>query len=89
LEFGNAIDKVDVLLLADAGYAPSNPPELIENVNPELTVLSVSAGDPNGLPSQDVLDALDGYSLLRTDHSGWIQVITDGEKMRVETERGQ
>jgi len=89
LEFGNAIDKVDVLLLADAGYAPSNPPELIENVNPELTVLSVSAGDPNGLPSQDVLDALDGYSLLRTDRSGWIQVITDGEKMRVETERGQ
>jgi len=89
LEFGNAIDKVDVLLLADAGYAPSNPPDLIENVNPQLTVLSVSAGDPNGLPSQDVLDALDGYSLLRTDHSGWIQVITDGEKMRVETERGQ
>lgn len=89
LEFGNTIDKVDVLLLADAGYAPSNPPDLIENVNPQLTVLSVSAGDPNGLPSQDVLDSLDGYSLLRTDRSGWIQVITDGESMRVETERGQ
>ena len=55
LEFGNVIDKVDVLLLADAGYAPSNPPDLIENVNPQLTVLSVAAGDPNGLPSQDVL----------------------------------
>jgi len=89
LEFGNVIDKVDVLLLADAGYAPSNPPDLIENVNPQLTILSVSAGDPNGLPSQDVLDSLDGYSLLRTDRSGWIQVITDGESMRVETERGQ
>jgi competence protein ComEC len=89
LEFGNAIDKVDVLLLADAGYAPSNPPDLIENVNPQLTVLSVSAGDPNGLPSEEVLDSLDGYSLLRTDRSGWIQVITDGESMRVETEHGQ
>jgi beta-lactamase superfamily II metal-dependent hydrolase len=89
LEYGNAIDKVDVLLLADAGYAPSNPPDLIENVNPELTVLSVAAGDPNGLPAQDVLDSLDGYSVLRTDHSGWITVITDGETMRVETERGQ
>ena len=89
LEYGNVIGNVDVLLLADAGYAPSNPPDLIENVNPQLTVLSVAAGDPNGLPSQDVLDSLDGYSLLRTDRSGWITVITDGEKMRVETERGQ
>lgn len=89
LEFGNVIDKVDVLLLADAGYAPSNPPDLIENVNPQLTVLSVAAGDPNGLPSEEVLDSLDGYFLLRTDRSGWIQVITDGESMRVETERGQ
>jgi beta-lactamase superfamily II metal-dependent hydrolase len=52
-------------------------------------VLSVAAGDPNGLPSQDVLDSLDGYSVLRTDRSGWITVITDGEKMRVEVERGQ
>jgi beta-lactamase superfamily II metal-dependent hydrolase len=89
LEYGNAIDKVDVLLLADSGYAPSNPPDLIQNVNPQLTVISVSAGDPNGLPSQDVLDSLDGYSFLRTDRSGWIRVSTDGEKMRVETERGQ
>jgi hypothetical protein len=36
-----------------------------------------------------VLKSLDGYSLLRTDRSGWIQVITDGESMHVETERGQ
>jgi competence protein ComEC len=89
LKYGAVINKVDVLLLADAGYAPTNPPELIQNVNPQLTVLSVSAGDPDGLPSQDVLDSLDGYSLLRTDRSGWITVITDGEAMRVETERGQ
>jgi beta-lactamase superfamily II metal-dependent hydrolase len=89
LEYGNVIGSVDVLLLADAGYGPANPPDLIENVNPDLTVLSVAAGDPDGLPSQDVLDSLDGYSVLRTDRSGWITVITDGEKMRVEAERGQ
>lgn len=89
LEFGNAIDKVDALLLADAGYAPSNPPDLIENLRPQLTVLSVAAGDPDGLPSEETLKSLDGYPLLRTDRSGWIQIITDGETMRVETERGQ
>ncbi len=89
LEFGNVLGKVDVLLLADAGYAPSNPPDIFENLSPQLIVLSVAAGDPNGLPSQDVLDALDGYSLLRTDRSGWIDVSTDGTEMRVTVERGE
>lgn len=89
LEYGNTIDKVDVLLLADSGYGPSNPPDLIENLNPELTVISVAAGDPDGLPAQEVLDSLDGYSYLRTDRSGWITVSTDGNSMRVEVERVQ
>ena len=88
LEYGNVIGKVDVLLLADSGYAPSNPPDMIENLNPQLVVLSVTAGDQNGLPSQDVLDSLDGYPLLRTDRSGWITVTTDGDAMHVDVERG-
>ena len=87
LEFGNAVGKVDVLLLSDSGYLPSNPPDVVQNVNPQLVVLDVAAGDENGLPSQDVLDALEGYSLLRTDRSGWISVVTDGNVMRVEVER--
>jgi len=89
LDFGKTIEKTDVLLLADSGYAPSNPPEIIKNINPQLTILSVAAGDKNGNPSQDVLKSLEGYSLLRTDHSGWISVITDGATMRVEAERGE
>ena len=88
LENGKAIDKVDVLLLADSGYAPSNPPEVIQNLNPQLVVLSVEAGDQDGLPDQEVLKALEGYSLLRTDRSGWVSVITDGDEMHVEVERG-
>ncbi|MDD2922287.1 MAG: ComEC/Rec2 family competence protein [Anaerolineales bacterium] len=87
LENGKALGKVDVLLLADSGYAPSNPPEVIMNLNPKLVVLSVSAGDKDGLPSQEVLNSLEGYSLLRTDRSGWITVSSDGIEMRVEAER--
>jgi competence protein ComEC len=88
LEYGNVLDKVDVILLADSGYAPSNPPDIFENLNPQLVILSVAAGDEDGLPSQDVIDSLDEYSLLRTDRSGWISVITDGNAMHVEAERG-
>jgi competence protein ComEC len=87
LEFGNVLGKVDVLLLADSGFAPTNPPDLIENLHPQLAVLSVSAGDPNGLPAQETLDNLEGYSFLRTDRNGWIDVSTDGTEMRVEVER--
>lgn len=86
IEYGNVIDTVDVLLLADSGYAPSNPPDLIENLNPRLVVLSVGAGDPDGLPSQDVIDSLDGYSYLRTDRNGWISIRTDGDEMQVDVE---
>ena len=89
LEYGNAIGKVDVLLLADSGFAPSNPPDLWENLNPQLVVLDVDAGDPDGLPSQDVLDSLEGYSLLRTDRNGWVDVRTDGTEMRIQAERGE
>ena len=89
LEFGNTIGKVDVLLLADSGFELSNPPDMIQNLNPQLTILSVAAGDPDGLPAQSVLVSLDGYSLLRTDRSGWITVSTDGDTLHVEVERGE
>ena len=89
LEFGNAIGKVDLLLLADSGYAPSNPPDIIENLNPQLVVINVAAGDVEGLPHAEVLEALSGYSLLRTDRNGWIDVSTDGVEMRVNVERGE
>jgi competence protein ComEC len=86
LEYGNAIGPVDVLLLADSGFFLTNPPDWIENLNPKLIVLSVAAGDPDGLPSDDVLESAGGYTLLRTDRSGWISVATDGVEMRVEAE---
>jgi len=89
IEYGNTIGPVDVLLLSDSGYAPSNPVDIFENLNPQLVVISVGAGDLQGRPSQDVLDALAEYSVLRTDRNGWIDVTTDGNEMRVAVERGE
>jgi competence protein ComEC len=87
LENGQAIGPVSVLLLADAGYAPSNPPAWLAALQPQLAVLSVAAGDPNGLPDQAVLDSLSNITLLRTDRNGWIEVSTDGVGMWVEVQR--
>jgi beta-lactamase superfamily II metal-dependent hydrolase len=50
-------------------------------------LLSVASGDRQGLPDAETLDALQGYTLLRTDCNGWIVLSTDGEQMWVDVER--
>ncbi len=87
LHNGADVGPVSVLLLADSGYAASNPPEWIENLNPDLVILSVDAADPNGMPDGDVLESVKDYSLLRTDQNGWIETATNGEQMWVNVER--
>lgn len=87
LRNGASIGPVSVLSLADSGYAPSNPLEWINNLNPELILLSVEAGDKNGMPDAEVLETIKDYSLLRTDESGWVEISTNGEQMWVTAER--
>jgi competence protein ComEC len=87
LEYGKTIGPVDVLLLADSGYYGTNTVDWVDNLHPQLAVLSVAAGDADGLPDRETLDAVTGYPLLRTDRNGWIEVSTNGTEMRVEAER--
>jgi competence protein ComEC len=87
LKAGADIGPVDVLLLAQSGYAALSPPEWIHNLNPRLVVISVAAGDRNGMPDKETIDALDGYSVLRTDWNGWVEVVTDGKQMWVSDQR--
>jgi competence protein ComEC len=87
LDEGEAVGPVTLLLLAESGYGPSNPPAWLANLRPQISVLSVAAGDPNGLPAPAVVDLISEESLLRTDRSGWIEVITDGTQVWVEKER--
>lgn len=87
LRTGKAIGPVSALILADNGYAPLNPEEWIINLKPELIILGIAAGNYDGLPSQDVLQYINEYSLKRTDQNGWISLLTDGTEMWVEVER--
>jgi len=87
LGYGENIAPVSVLLLADSGYAASNPEDWVINLNPGLVVLSVDAADENGMPDDEVLDTVKDFSLLRTDQNGWIEVSTNGVQMWVNVER--
>ncbi len=87
LEYGKTIGHVSVLSLAQSGLAQLTPPKWIQNLDPQLSVLSVAAGDPDGLPNQGALDALAGRSVLRTDLNGWIEVKTDGKQIWIRVEK--
>ena len=78
---------VSALLLPEGGYAPLNPPEWLSGLDPQLVIISVSAGDYREIPSPETLDALDGYPVLRTDRHGWIELVTDGQEMWVTSAR--
>jgi beta-lactamase superfamily II metal-dependent hydrolase len=79
--------QVSALLLADQGAAGVNPLEWLARLDPQVILLSVGVNDSRGLPDAEVLRALEGYSLLRTDQNGWIEITTDGEQMWVEAEK--
>jgi len=87
LKYGADIKSTSLLLIADSGYAPINPPEWFASLNPQLIILSVAAGDPDGLPHEGTLEVIEDYPLLRTDYNGWIEVTTDGGEMWVEVEK--
>jgi competence protein ComEC len=84
---GQDIGPVTALLLADSGYAPLNPPAWLAALRPQVVLLSVAVSNPLGLPSAETLQALDGYSLLRTDQHGWIELTTDGQQLWVTVEK--
>ena len=75
------------LLLVDGGYAPLNPPEWIDRWGLQVVLLSVASGDAQGRPDPEVLEALEGRTLLRTDRNGWVRLSTDGVRLWVEVEK--
>lgn len=87
LGHGVELGEISVYYLADNGYQSSNPSVWIDNLRPELLLLSVGFQDSRGLPDRGLIDRLGGYSLLRTDENGCISLITDGSRLWIRVER--
>ncbi|MDF1499398.1 MAG: ComEC/Rec2 family competence protein [Anaerolineales bacterium] len=78
---------LSVMLLPDGGHPSVNPAEWLEITNPRVVILSVGGTGRTERPSMEVLDSLEGRTILRTDRHGTIEIISDGEALWVETER--
>ena len=78
---------VTALLLTESGYAPLNTPDWIARWSPQVVLLSVAVENRDGLPDPEILEAVEGYDLLRADQNGWIQISKDGKLIWVEVQK--
>jgi competence protein ComEC len=73
----NHLGQIDLLLLADFGYVPLNPPEWIAKLAPDTIWL---AGNRNELESE-LQAELGFHQVFDTNAHGWLRVSTDGQQM--------
>ena len=78
----------DVLKVGHHGSKTSTFPEFLENVLPDIAVISCSKDNSYGHPHEQVLKSLEelGINILRTDQDGDIKIISSGEDFIIKTE---
>jgi len=81
------VEPAATLLLADHGSAAATQENWVWAVNPQVILISVGAGNPDGDPAPEVLQRLAGRTVLRTNERGNLTLITDGQWVWVESER--
>jgi competence protein ComEC len=86
---GRADLRATVLKVAHHGSAYATTQEFLDAVDPDLSVISVGAGNDFGHPAPSTLERLDDTILYRTDEQGDVTFSTDGERLWVSVERDQ
>ncbi|MCP6719319.1 MAG: MBL fold metallo-hydrolase [Patescibacteria group bacterium] len=82
---GELYVESDILKIGHHGSKTSTSKELLEEVKPEIAVISVGKLNKYGHPHFEVLEALDKYDIrvLRTDQYGDIKIVSDGKKLTI------
>jgi competence protein ComEC len=79
LASGQPLDSL-VLKVAHHGGDTSLSAPFLEEIRPELAVISVGADNRFGHPDQVPLDKLGAIVIYRTDRDGSVELVTDGER---------
>jgi competence protein ComEC len=82
--------EADVLKVAHHGSGGSSTDRFLAAATPRFAVISVGADNDFGHPAPDVLDRLaqlGDVRVLRTDESGTVEFVTDGQRLWIHTER--
>lgn len=78
-------NDVDVLKVGHHGSNTSSSQNFLNQVLPEIAIISVGEGNSYGLPKDKILERLEklGSTIYRTDKDGTIQLISDGENNEI------
>lgn len=79
--------RADILKVGHHGSNGATSAAFVAAVQPRLAVISAGAGNTFGHPHPAVLERLAGVEVLRTDLHGRIEVVSDGVRMWVKTEK--
>ncbi|MCS7230900.1 MAG: ComEC/Rec2 family competence protein [Elusimicrobiota bacterium] len=85
--YNRKILKSDVLKVPHHGSRSSSTKEFIKAVSPKIAVISCGINNRYGHPHLEVLERYKKYNIkiLRTDLDGIIEIITDGETLKINT----
>jgi len=74
----------DVLKVAHHGSKTSTSKEFLEEVSPEIAVISCGRDNPYGHPTKEVLQRLEAFAIniLRTDQDEDIKILSDGNQFK-------
>lgn len=78
-------NDVDVLKVGHHGSNTSSSQNFLNQVLPEIAIISVGEGNSYGLPKDKILDRLNklGSTIYRTDSDGTIHLVSDGENNEI------
>lgn len=78
-------NDVDVLKVGHHGSNTSSSINFLNQVSPEIAIISVGAENSYGLPKEKIIDRLKkiGTEIYRTDLDGTIQIISDGNNQEL------
>ena len=78
-------NDVDVLKVGHHGSNTSSSDDFLNQVLPEISVISVGEGNSYELPKDKILNRLEkiGSTIYRTDNDGTIEIISDGKTNEV------
>ena len=83
------LPPVEILKVSHHGSADPLLPGLLEELRPNVAVISVGEGNTYGHPTPETLAALDaspGLAVYRTDRDGAVTIESDGRRVSVATE---
>ena len=81
--------NVDVLKVGHHGSKTSSSQKFLNQTKPKISITMAGAGNSYGLPKQEILDRLNniGSKIYRTDENGTITAVSDGNQIKINTEK--